>query len=448
MLGILAVALSYFAGRELLGRQGGAVVSVVVAASPLTIHLGQFARGYTAMMSAAFASLWILLVLLRTRQLRWVIPYGITALLLVSAHPFGLFALASELAIMVVLGVVPLVRERAGRKTYAGIAAAGALGVVAILLLHHVYAPLQNKYGVGHGRPVVQVDAASFWSRLGDHASGSSVWFAAAALAAAVVGGFVVMVLRNRRAAIVAGIWIGLPMFVLAIYTASSPDFAPERHLSFLMPGYAVAIAALIVEVGQRLQPRWRPLAVVLLAGLLAAGVVYDVNDLGNFNDGLRNASLQLADEFGPNDVLLTTAGKVDQADDPRLFGAYAGLTAPLDSPLSNWHQIDRPVGCELVHQIQQQPLPERMWMLVRPADAEEFANAMQQLVPGLVATVHDPYVLLVVPVHHQSPEGVLQGGEHLWHKAVEAAPDVHDFRHLAQLYRHALTLSRHQLCA
>ena len=56
MLGIVAVALSYGFGRELMGRAGGAVVAVVTASSPITIHLGQFARGYTAMIAAAYAS--------------------------------------------------------------------------------------------------------------------------------------------------------------------------------------------------------------------------------------------------------------------------------------------------------------------------------------------------------------------------------------------------------
>ncbi len=49
VFGIVAVAVSYGFGRELLGRSGGAIVAVVTASSPITIHLGQFARGYTAM---------------------------------------------------------------------------------------------------------------------------------------------------------------------------------------------------------------------------------------------------------------------------------------------------------------------------------------------------------------------------------------------------------------
>ena len=34
--------------------------------------------------------------------------------------------------------------------------------------------------------------------------------------------------------------------------TASSTDFAPERHLSFLIPAYTAALASFLVEVGRR----------------------------------------------------------------------------------------------------------------------------------------------------------------------------------------------------
>jgi uncharacterized membrane protein len=112
LLGILTVALAFGFGRELLGRHGGGPVAAIVASSPVVVHLGQFARGYTAMLAGSFASLWLLLVLLRTRQARYIALYGLAALLLAAAHPFGLFALASELVILVVLGIAPLVAAR------------------------------------------------------------------------------------------------------------------------------------------------------------------------------------------------------------------------------------------------------------------------------------------------------------------------------------------------
>jgi hypothetical protein len=110
LFGILAIALAYGFGRELLGRSGGAVLAVLVATIPEVVHLAQFARGYTAMLAASFGSMWLLLLLVRTRRARYVAPYAVSALLLVAAHPFGLFALASEMVLLVVLGLAPLRR--------------------------------------------------------------------------------------------------------------------------------------------------------------------------------------------------------------------------------------------------------------------------------------------------------------------------------------------------
>ena len=132
LLGILAVALAYGFGRELLGRYGGAPVAVIVATSPVVVHLGQFARGYTAMLAASFGSLWLLLVLLRTRRARYIAPYALSALLLAAAHPFGLFALASELVILALLGIAPLVvRWREQRRALVTLAAALLAAAVA-----------------------------------------------------------------------------------------------------------------------------------------------------------------------------------------------------------------------------------------------------------------------------------------------------------------------------
>src|SRR5436190_17804008 len=136
LFGILAVALAYGFGRELLGRSCGAVMSVIVATLPEVVHLGQFARGYTAMLAASFGSLWLLLLLVRTRRARYLVPYAISALLLAAAHPFGLFALASEMTLLVVLGLAPLRRGwRAQRRNIAVLTIAAVTGVVALVLL-------------------------------------------------------------------------------------------------------------------------------------------------------------------------------------------------------------------------------------------------------------------------------------------------------------------------
>ena len=271
LFGILAVGLAYGCGRELMGRAGGATVAVVTAVTPITIHLAQFARGYTAMIACAYGSLWLMLVLLRTGRLRWAVPYALAALLLVASHPFGLFALASELVLLAGLGGYEIVtRRRHDRRAIAALAAGLVLGAAAFLWLRHLYSPLQSKYGVGSGGAVVDLTARPFWSDLASHVTGSSVpafWFL---VGAAVVLGIVSLAFRDRRAAIVATVWLVLPLLLLQILTASSEDFAPERHLSFLLPGYSIALSGFALELG-RLPGRRRIVAVVVLATLLTS---------------------------------------------------------------------------------------------------------------------------------------------------------------------------------
>ncbi len=279
VLGILAVAISYGTGRELLGRPGGAIVSVIVASSPITIHLGQFARGYTAMMAAAFASLWLLLILVRTRHLRWVAPYVLCALLLVAPPTrSGCSRSPRRWCCWSCWASGPNLRHpkrwREDWRSYAVVGVAVVSGVVVMVLLRQVYAPLQNKYGVGQGSAVIHLGSSAFWNRLGDHASGSSHDVGAAiALGAAAIGGFIALLVSNRRAALVVGIWIALPVALLTVFTASSNDFAPERHLSFLMPGYATAVAAFILELGaQGCRTSSMPAAVVVDRGAAVHG--------------------------------------------------------------------------------------------------------------------------------------------------------------------------------
>ena len=252
LFGILAVGLAYGCGRELMGRAGGATMAVVTAVTPITIHLAQFARGYTAMIACAYGSLWLMLVLLRTGRLRWAVPYALAALLLVASHPFGLFALASELVLLAGLGGYEIAtRRRHDRRAIAALAAGLVLGAAAFLWLRHLYAPLQSKYGVGSGGAVVDLTSRSFWSDLASHVTGSSVpafWFLVGAV---VVLGIVSLAFRDRRAAIVATVWL-----VLAVAPASDPHGVIRRLRARAPP---VVPAARVLDRALRVRARARP---------------------------------------------------------------------------------------------------------------------------------------------------------------------------------------------
>ena len=436
ILGVVAVALAYGCGRELLGRAGGAAVAVVTAATPITIHLAQFARGYTAMIASAYASLWLLLILVRTGQVRWVAPYAVAALLLVASHPFGLFALASELVLLVGFGLRQAVAEwRGNRRALTAASAAMVLATAAFALLRHVYAPLEATYNVGHGPPVVELGSSSFWSDLAGHVSGYDQPPFWAVLGAAVVLGMAALAVRNRRALIVAAVWIALPLALLQGLTASSPDFAPERHLSFLMPGYALAVAGFALELGRLVGRRWWITAAVLGA-LLAPLLVADHNDLSNFNANLRDASLALASQFGPHDILMTTAGQVGPLEDARLLGAYAVLDAPSGSSLSEWHPVDAASRCGLIRRLGQRRYPERVWLIASTVQTDAVTAALRTM--GASTQAFGPIVIASAPPPYTNTRSALYLAKSMWRRAAAADPNVRDFRRMARLYRSA----------
>jgi Dolichyl-phosphate-mannose-protein mannosyltransferase len=447
VLGIAAVGLSYGFGRELLGRAGGAVVAVVTASSPITIHLGQFARGYTAMIAAAYLSAWLMLVLLRTGRARWIAPYAVAALLLVSAHPFGLFALLSELVLMACYAAIRLRHGLGGqRRLAATVVAALVLGGLALLLLRDLYSPLQSRYGVGSGQAVVRLGASAFWQRLGDAASGSSHAVFAIALGAAALLGVAALAVRNRRAALFAAVWVALPLVLLSVLKASSTDFAPERHLSFLLPGYAVALAGFALEVrrlgGERFGA-W--IAAAAVAALLAPGWTADRNELANFNANLRDASLYISAHFGPTDMLATSAGTLSPTEDPRLLGAYAVLAAPDSAPLSSWQHVDSVRRCRLARRIDQRHAIGRLWLIAAVSNPEVVGPALR----AAGADVRGFGNFIVASARPRNPTVVsaLSTGRYLWHAAAQADPSEFDVRRMVRLYRHAATLAATGQC-
>jgi 4-amino-4-deoxy-L-arabinose transferase-like glycosyltransferase len=440
LLGIAAVALSYGFGRELVGRAGGAVVAAITASSPIVIHLGQFARGYTAMIAGAYASAWLMLVLVRTGRARWVVPYALAALMLVSAHPFGLFALFSELVIMAGLAAARLRHGlRAQWRVAVAVAAAALLGAVALLLLRRLYSPLKGKYGVGSGGPVIHIGSQRFWERLGDAASGSVHVGFAIALAAAALAGLVALAIRDRRAAWFAAVWLVLPVGLLSVLTASSHDFAPERHLSFLLPAYAVALAGFALELRRLARRPGALVAAAAVAALLAPGWVADHNELANFNADLRNASLYMAARFGPTDVLATTAGTLRNGEDPRLIGAYAVLAAPDSSPLSSWQHAGSLRGCRLVHRLDQHGASGLLWLMMSVHQPQEVGPALR--IAGARVRGFGTFLVVTAAPSFPTVLSTLQTARRLWHDAVLADPSAYDVRRMVRLYRHAAAL-------
>ena len=378
LFGILAVGLAYGCGRELMGRAGGATVALVTAIiadhDPPRPVRARLHRDDRARLREPVAHA-------RAR------PHG--------PGPVGRAVRAGGAAARRVPPVRPLrarVGARAARRpgrlrpgdpacaaasgARVAVAAGLALGAGALLWLRHLYSPLQSKYGVGKGGAVVDLTSQSFWSDLGLHVTGSSVAAFWILVGLAVVLGIVSLAFRDRRAAIVAAVWLLLPLLLLRVLTASSEDFAPERHLSFLLPGYAIALAGFALELG-RLPGRRRVVGAVVLAALLTPVCGRPQRPLELQRRPARREPRARGD-FGPRDVLLTTAGVHGPLRTRGCSAPTRCWTRPTRRRSRPGRRSTPPAGCGLIRRLGQRAYPQRAWLIAsteRPARRRSGAH-------------------------------------------------------------------------
>jgi hypothetical protein len=214
----------------------------------------------------------------------------------------------------------------------------------------------------------------------------------------------------------------------------------------FLLPGFAAAIAALLVFIGRRV-PRHGPvLAGAVGAALLIPAVVSDVDNIGGFTPDLRNASRYLADRFGADDVLLSTAGVPQDGVQPRLYGAYAVLGAFDDQPLSRWDDVGGKRGCELVALLDQTPVPQNAWLIMRSTDSRALGYRLGRL-GGEDERAFGEFLVVRFPLHRHSNVGALNTGARAYRAAITLSPNPNDFGDLVGVYRQARAKARLGLC-
>ena len=251
---------------------------------------------------------------------------------------------------------------------------------------------------------------------------------------------------RDRRAALVIAVWLLQPLITLSLLTAASSDFAPERHLSFMLPGFAAALAYAIVEAGRRL-PHGPIVATAGAVLLLLPGTVAIARDVDGFNPDLRDASISLADRFGPDDVLLTSAGLAEPTVPARLYGAYATLEAPDGTPLSEWPHLGDAVGCTLVNRLhEQRPAPNAAWVLVRTPAPDESVVALRRAGADLVEA-HGQYVVARFADPTRDVAGALRDGRLAYRAVRGVSQPVGDFGRVLADYRLAGALERAGIC-
>ena len=247
-------------GRRLGGPLVGLVAAAIVAPSWLFLFHGVYGRMYSLFL---FLSLACTLALLRALESggrgRWAV-WVAASLAMVAAHPYGILLLAGQ-AMYVVLAA----RDRIRQAIVAG-AAVLVLGIP--FWLTDLVLAGRFDVGVGGGGEKLggpQAVARYLWRSVGDATAG---WWPVtlAVLVAAAVG--VVLLRRTARTLVLCLVGTTVAAFLVAKLGGSA---APEsRHLIFLAPLLAIAVASGIVRLAHRL-PTVAVLATTLLLVLEVA---------------------------------------------------------------------------------------------------------------------------------------------------------------------------------
>jgi hypothetical protein len=248
-------------GTRLADARVGFVATVVVAPSWLFLFHGVYGRMYSLFL---FLSLACLLALLRALDRggrgAWAL-WVATALLMVAAHPYGVLVLGGQ-------GLYVLVSRR---ERIRSAAIAGAFVLVLGIPFWLTDLVLAGRFDVGVGGGGAKLGGPTavlryFWHSAGDASAG---WWPVTVLAvvAAVIG--VVQMRREARALVLCFFGAALAAFLVAKLGSSA---APEsRHLIFLLPLFALAVATTITMLGRRSLA----LAVVATAALVVTQVAW-----------------------------------------------------------------------------------------------------------------------------------------------------------------------------
>lgn len=288
--GILAVAATYKLGEALLDREAGLVGSLLTALLPLHVQYSQIARPYTLLALLSLLSAWCLVRAWTTdRPIYWA-GFALTGALNFYNHYNGLFVLAAEALFAGIAWLARLAAALRAQRAAGGqerLAPPHLIGPVAgFLMLGVLCAPGRAQLaglpwtGLGGAEPgaAVAVELGpAFLVRFLDKIGLDSPWLRGVILALIALGLTATLARRRWHAALLAVLWIAVPLGLLAIIKSPRPFV--ERYVIFLPPvalllageGVATLGRGLGSLAGRARLPAWlRPAAVAVLAAALA----------------------------------------------------------------------------------------------------------------------------------------------------------------------------------
>lgn len=263
----LAVPLTYVLAKRLTDRVTALVAMTLMAVAPYQIWYAQEGRMYAALGCYAVLSLYFFVRVVGVGENRpetgnwgretgdWTIAFGLLVgnTLAIYTHLFGVFPIVGEGVAAVGLLGASWIRERRLTVPRWAVPVGISFGLTALLALPLV--PGTVPYVVQGAKPAVaesiapavsfQLSSGFVWELLGDIGMGArESWRTMLSLALAVIG-LIVLGVRRPPAGWIAGVWLMLPLLVLAM--TQPRHGVSARYLIFLQPVYLIVIAYAVV---------------------------------------------------------------------------------------------------------------------------------------------------------------------------------------------------------
>jgi Dolichyl-phosphate-mannose-protein mannosyltransferase len=255
---------------RLSDRRTALVATILVAASWVTLFHGIYGRMYSLFLFLATLSFLLLLRAIDdNRRSSWLF-WTLAMLATIGSHQYAAF-------VFVIQAAYVLVSRKWSNARLLPAAVAFAVVAVAAVPVWRSTLVLAGRLDVGVGGeggqlggpwPVLQYIRSS----LGDFIAGWTIIFALVCALAGV--GIAVLARRRPLSLALTGLVFAVPAIGLTIASAAASASAPEtRHLIFILPFFALLVAAGLVRVTRPLAARAWPAVALSLAALVAAEV-------------------------------------------------------------------------------------------------------------------------------------------------------------------------------
>ena len=293
--GLAAVAVAYWAARELRGHRAGLITAAVMAANPMLVWFSQEARAYSLLsLFAAVSALAVVRALKRPTAFDLALWSAASVLMLVT-HYFGLFLVLPEAVLLLVA---------AGRRR-AVLVACVPWGLIGLALV-----PLARRQE-GDGR-TAWIDDQPLGRRLGEvlrdllsantRIEGALYWLpATVAVLAAIV--LVARHARRTRARPSGLLLVAVATIAVPYLLALGPlDFFIHRNLLAAWPLLAVLLGAALAAA---VRPPVAAVIAVAIAGAGAAACVRVATDTDLQRANWRDAIARIGGDDVPRAVLI-----------------------------------------------------------------------------------------------------------------------------------------------